>query len=375
MFGLLKKKLSKVVESISGKLKKKEEAVERVETIVEEVEQKSHEEILEQIEPVKEEIPEIIDEIKLGLTEIREKPEETKSIFKKIKEKIKKAVVEKKLTEKDLLPILDNLEVDLIEADVVVEVVVKIKQDLLRSLVGKEIKKGRDKEIVIESLKKSLLEILSVPKVDLEEVIVKAKSENRPACLLFFGVNGVGKSLNLSKVAYWLRNKGYKPILGAGDTYRAAGDIQLEQYAEKIKVPVIKHQRDSDSAAVIYDARKSAEAKGYEVVLGDTSGRMHVKKDLLDELAKIVRVNKPDLKVLVLDSLTGSDVVPQFEYFDKAVGVDAIFFSKNDVNEKGGNILSVCYLFKKPIIFLGTGQNFEDLLEYNPERFANSLLQ
>jgi fused signal recognition particle receptor len=218
------------------------------------------------------------------------------------------------------------------------------------------------------------LDILSVPRIDIEEIIKGAKSENRPAVILFFGMNGVGKSLNLSKLAKWLKDKGHRPILAAGDTYRAAGDLQLEMYAEKINVSVIRHQTGADSCAVIFDARKAAEARGNDVVLGDTSGRMHTKKDLMDELEKIVRVNKPDLKILVLDSMSGSDVVSQFEFFDKAIKVDGVVFSKVDVNEKGGNVLSICYGFKRPILFLGTGQDYENLMEYSPESLVNKML-
>lgn len=267
-----------------------------------------------------------------------------------------------------------NLSGDLIEADVSYEVAEKIKNDLKNSLVDKEIRRGKEKEVVFEALRKSLLDILTVPKVDMDEIIKKAKNENKPAVVLFFGMNGVGKSLNLSKMAKWLQKMGHRPVLAAGDTYRAAGDIQVEMYAEKINVPVVKHQRGADSCAVIFDARKAAEARGYDVVLGDTSGRMHTKKDLMDELAKIVRVNKPDLKILVLDSMSGSDVISQFEFFDEIIKVDAVVFSKVDVNEKGGNILSICYNFKRPILFLGTGQDFDNLIEFSPESFANTLL-
>lgn len=394
MFGLLKKKLSKVVESISDRLKKKEEAAEKVEEMKQELEEKIEpviekmpiERVIEEIAPILEEkTPELKEEIKVAVEEVKEeikqeidkveeKPKEKKSLFKKITEKIVKKVTEKRISENDLEPILVDLKSGLLEADASYEVVQKIQDDLKSGLVDKEVKRGAEKVVVIGSLRKSLLGILSVPKIDINEIIEKAKAENRPSIVLFYGVNGVGKSLNLSKLAFWLKNKGYRPILGAGDTFRAAGDIQLEEYARRIDVPVVKHQRGADAAAVIFDARKSAEARGYDVVLGDTSGRMHVKKDLLDELAKIIRVNKPDLKILVLDSLTGSDAVSQFEFFDKAVGVDAVIFSKNDVNEKGGNILSICYMFKKPILFLGTGQNYQDLIEYDPQKFVDSLL-
>ncbi|RLI98628.1 MAG: signal recognition particle-docking protein FtsY, partial [Candidatus Aenigmatarchaeota archaeon] len=158
------------------------------------------------------------------------------------------------------------------------------------------------------------------------------------------------------------------------DTFRAAAIHQLEEYAKKVGLPVIKQSYGADSCAVIFDARKAAEARGFDVVLADTAGRSHTDKNLMEELNKICRINKPDLKILVLDSLTGSDVIHQFEFFDRAVGVDGIIFSKVDVNEKGGNILSVCYSFKKPILFLGNGQSIDSLIEYEPEKLVKNLL-
>ena len=434
MFGILKKKFSQLVENISKKTKEKEtepkeepkkeiieepkKIVEAFEEKIEEIEkevvkeeivedlkekkvelpeekemEKITEEIVqtteipeEKVEPIMKEVPkfeevrkfpkEIIEDVKPPEINVvkEEEPKEKKSWITKIKEKIVKTVAEKKLTEDDLNPILMNLSGDLIEADVSYEVAEKIKSDLKNSLVEKDIRRGKEKEVVFEALRKSLLDILTVPRIEIEEIISKSKSENRPAVILFFGMNGVGKSLNISKLANLLKNKGYKPILAAGDTYRAAGDIQLEMYAEKINTPVVKHQRGADSCAVIFDARKAAEARGLDVVLGDTSGRMHTKKDLMDELVKIVRVNKPDLKILVLDSLSGSDVVQQFQFFDEIVKVDGVIFSKVDVNEKGGNILSICHNFKRPILFLGTGQEFNNIIEYSPESFLNTLL-
>lgn len=388
MFGFLKKKLSSAIDSISEKFKKKEEVAEKAEIVKEElekkieelpIEEKKTEEVIEEIKPIMEEVTEAKEEIERVIEEakpeiVEAKPKEKKSLFKKLTEKIVKKVTEKKLSEEDLGPILNELETGLIESDVAYEVAEKIKNDLKKNLVGKEIKKGKERETIVNTLKQSLLEVLSVPEIDLEDLIRKAKEENRPAVLLFFGINGVGKSLNLAKVAKWLKDKGYIPILAAGDTFRAAGDLQLEMYGEKIGVPVIKGQKGGDSCAIIFDARKAAEARGYNTVLGDTSGRMHTKKDLMDELEKICRVNKPDLKILVLDSLSGSDVLWQFEFFDKAVGVDAVIFSKVDVNEKGGNILSVCHNFKRPILFLGNGQSMNDLIEYEPNNFLSNLI-
>jgi fused signal recognition particle receptor len=375
MFGILKKKLSKAIETISEKFKKKEEISEKIEKKVEEIEKKEPEKFIEEIakEVPTEEVKKIVEESKQKIKKV--KPSEKKSLIKKVTEKIIKKVKERKLEEKDLEPILNEMKFDLIEADVALEVAEKIIKELKDNLIGKEVKKGEEKKVIKESLRKILLEILSVPKISLEEIIEKTKKENRPALLVFLGFNGVGKSLNLTKTALWLKNKGYKPLIAAGDTFRAAAIDQIEEYAKSVNIPVIKQKYGADSCAVIFDARKAAEARGFDVVLADTAGRSHTNKNLMEELNKICRVNRPDLKILVLDSLSGSDVINQFKFFDKAVGIDAIIFSKVDVNEKGGNILSVCYSFKKPILFLGNGQNSKDLIEYDPNFFVSNLVE
>jgi fused signal recognition particle receptor len=375
MFGILKKKLSKAIETISEKFKKKEEISEKIEKKVEEIKKKEPEKFIEEIakEVPTEEVKKIVEESKQEIKKV--KPSEKKSLIKKVTEKIIKKVKERKLEEKDLEPILNEMKFDLIEADVALEVAEKIIKELKDNLIGKEVKKGEEKKVIKESLRKILLEILSVPKISLEEIIEKTKKENRPALLVFLGFNGVGKSLNLTKTALWLKNKGYKPLIAAGDTFRAAAIDQIEEYAKSVNIPVIKQKYGADSCAVIFDARKAAEARGFDVVLADTAGRSHTNKNLMEELNKICRVNRPDLKILVLDSLSGSDVINQFKFFDKAVGIDAIIFSKVDVNEKGGNILSVCYSFKKPILFLGNGQNSKDLIEYDPNFFVSNLVE
>lgn len=302
-------------------------------------------------------------------------------MFKIFKEKISsfitrfsKEIKEKEIKLDDVKEILSEFELSLIEADCSVEVAEKIKKALIEKLVGRRIERSKLKKKILEIIKEEIKEMAKVESIDVEELIKKAKKERGVATFIFFGINGVGKSLSIAKFANWLKNIGYKSILAAGDTFRAAGDIQLEEYASKIELPVIKHKRGGDSAAVIYDAKKAAIARKYDLVIADTSGRMHNKKNLIDELKKIVRVNKPDLKVLVLDSLSGSDVINQFKFFNEAVGVDAIVFTKVDVNEKGGNILSICYLFKKPILFLGTGQRFNDLEKFDLEKFVSKLI-
>jgi fused signal recognition particle receptor len=147
----------------------------------------------------------------------------------------------------------------------------------------------------------------------------------------------------------------------------------LEEHANRIGVKIIKHQYGADPAAVIFDAVEHAKANGIDFVLADTAGRAHTNRNLMDQLQKIVKVNKPDLKILVIDSLTGNDALIQAKMFNE-IGVDGVIFTKVDVNEKGGAILSVTYELKKPILFLGLGQEYKDFEKFDKEKFVNLLL-
>ncbi len=361
MFGILKKKLQKVVEAVTKKVEEKEEK---------QVQQVSEEEVkAEELVETKaeKELEEKAEELIPVLKE--EKPSEKKSWIKKITEKIVKKVVEKKLGEEDLQPIISELETDLIEADVAVETATAIGENLKKRLVGKEIKRGREKEVVLNALKESLLEILKVPAVRFEDFVKNKK----PATIVFFGFNGSGKTTSIAKVAGWLMKNNFSCVLAAGDTWRAAAEEQLEIHAKNLGVNLIKHKYGADPAAVIFDAIAHAKAKGLDFVLADTAGRAHTNRNLMEQMQKIVRVNKPDLKVLVIDSLTGNDAVLQARMYNE-VGVDAVIFTKVDVNEKGGAILSVTNELKKPIIFLGVGQNYHNFEKFDAEKFVNNLL-
>jgi len=324
MFGFLKEKLSKTIKSITEKVEKE---------------------------------PEVKKEVKKGGV-------------KKVFEKVTKKVLEKEISEKDFSEVLDNLGISLIEADVAFEVSEKIKEDLKKNLIGKRVKRGRVKESVISAFRDSLLDILNVPEVELEETIKNKK----PCLFVFLGFNGSGKTTSLAKVGNYLKRKGYSCVFAAGDSFRAASIEQLEEHGRKLKIDVIKHRYGADSAAVIFDAKKHAESKNLDVVLADTAGRSHMNKNLMDELNKVGRVNKPDLKILVIDSLVGNDAVPQAKMFNGAIGVDAVIFTKIDVNERGGAILSVAHTLKKPILFLGIGQEYSSLKTFNPEEFIDKIL-
>jgi len=288
---------------------------------------------------------------------------------------IKKAVVEKTLTDDDIDSFFSDSEPDLLQANIAVEAIDFMKDSLKKELAEKKIKRRGAEQFISNALENTLLKLVDHGEIDLEGIITKAKSEGRPACFVMLGFNGSGKTTSAGKLARYLMDNGHSVVLAAGDTFRAASIEQLEHHGNKLGIKTIKHNYGSDSAAVIFDARKHAESRQVDVVLADTAGRMHTDKNLADELKKVIRVNQPDLKILVVDSLTGNDAVEQAKQFHDMVGVDAVIMAKTDVNEKGGSILSVSYAIKKPILFLGTGQGYEDLTKFQPEEFVKELVE
>ena len=207
--------------------------------------------------------------------------------------------------------------------------------------------------------------------IDLIEEI-KNKKE-KPYIIAFFGINGSGKTTSIAKLANMLKEEKISCVLAASDTFRAASIEQLQQHADKLGIKMIKHDYGSDPAAVAFDAIKHAKAKSIDVVLIDTAGRMHSNTNLIDEMKKIIRVAKPDLKIFVGESITGNDCVEQAKTFNEAVGIDGIILAKADIDEKGGAAVSVSYVTKKPILFLGTGQKYGDLQVFNSEVVMKSL--
>lgn len=298
------------------------------------------------------------------------KSDEKKSFLQKLTEKVVKKVTEKRLSRDEVVPMLVSLEGALIEADVAVEVADKIGNDLIGALSDTEIKRGKEKDVILGAFRKSLLEILDVPKMDFGS----AAKEKKPLLVAFWGFNGAGKTTSLAKTASWLKSKGYTCCFAAADTFRAGAEEQLEIHAQNLGVKIVKHKYGADPAAVIFDAMEHAKAKGLDFVLADTAGRAHTNASLMEQMKKIVRVNKPDIKILVIDSLTGNDAVEQARSYGE-IGVDAVIFTKVDVNEKGGAVLSVTHELKKPIVFLGMGQEYKDFQEFDAEKFVDAILE
>ncbi len=284
-------------------------------------------------------------------------------------------VTQKTISEKDIDDILFELEMALLESDVALEVAEKIINSVKEDLVGKKIRRRSDvAEFTRDALKKAISEILGVETRDLKEMAENARKSGEPLKIMFVGINGTGKTTTIAKIATFFINEGYTPAIAAADTFRAGAIEQIEHHAENIGVKLIKHKKGADPAAVAYDAVEHAKAKGKEVVLIDTAGRMQTNVNLMDEMKKIKRVVKPDIIVYVGDALTGNDAVDQASKFDEAVGVDGIILTKADADAKGGAALSIGYVINKPILFLGIGQSYSDIMEFKPDWMVDQLI-
>lgn len=395
MFNFLKDKLKSVIRKISKKVEEetpKEEIKEEVK-----IEEPKKEEKQKKVKEEKK-VEEHRLELKKEESKVEEQSDEKKGFFAKIKEKftkkeeepeiqkeeikepegkkgifgiIKEKISTTKISEDKFEELFDELELVLLENNVAFEVVEKIKEDLKKDLIDKPIKRGQVENTIKESLKESIEDLFLVPKIDLIEMI-KNKKE-KPFVICFLGQNGSGKTTSIAKIAHFLKKNHLSIVLAASDTFRAASIEQLKEWGNRLNIRVIAHDYKSDPAAVAFDAIKYAQAHKIEVVLIDTAGRQHSNKDLMKELEKITRVSKPDLKIFVGESIVGSDVVLQAQDYNKMVGIDGIILTKSDVDEKGGAIVSVSYVTHRPIIYLGTGQNLEDLKGFNKEEVIKSI--
>ena len=295
-------------------------------------------------------------------------------LFGKLKEVLSKtrSGLSKKLTElfaKDKLgeDFYEELEDVLISSDVSVQTTMEIV-DEIRDTAIKE--KCKDKDYVIGLLKKELFDTLDyAEKIDFKT----------PAVIMVVGVNGVGKTTTIGKLANMFLKQGKSVTVAAADTFRAAAADQLTIWAERANVRVVKHSEGADASAVVYDAISSAKAKNTDVLIIDTAGRLHVKANLMEELKKMDRVVKreyPDCnyyKLIVLDATTGQNAESQVKTFNQAVGIDGIILTKLDGTAKGGFIISLTYELEVPVCFVGTGEKIDDIEEFNANDFIEAM--
>jgi len=301
-------------------------------------------------------------------------------MFEKLRSGLKgliNKVTTAELTIENLRPILSEFKINLVENDVAFQVAERVCEEMEKRLNGMQVKRLEDrKKIVEQNLHEVLLEIMHTNnRMNLLSAIEEKRKKNEPYVIVFVGINGTGKTTTIAKVARFLNTKGYSVVLACSDTYRAGSIEQLEEHAKRLGIRMIKHKYGADPAAVAYDTISHAKAHGINVVLIDTAGRMQTNRNLMDELAKIKRVVNPDLTILTVDSLTGNDAVMQAEEFHKSVGIDATILTKVDADIKGGSALSVTYVTQKPILFIGIGQRYSDLEEFNPEKFVQMILK
>ena len=289
----------------------------------------------------------------------------TKGMFYRIKEK----VLTKKIDDERFDELFHELEIALLENNVAYEVVEKIKSDLRNELVNAPISRFKVEDTIKESLKKSIGELFGINDINLIENIKKKK----PYIICFVGINGSGKTTTIAKIAKYLTDNGLSCVIAAADTFRAASIEQIEHHGSVLGIKVIRHKYGSDPAAVAFDAIQHAKSRNIDAVLIDTAGRMHSNINLINEMKKIIRVAKPDLKVFIGESITGNDCIEQARIFDDTISLDGIILTKADIDEKGGTAISIGYVTKKPILFLGTGQEYDDLKRFDSEYILRNL--
>ncbi|MEZ0345392.1 MAG: signal recognition particle-docking protein FtsY [Infirmifilum sp.] len=282
----------------------------------------------------------------------------------------------KEFTEERFEEAASRLFIELVENDVAVEVAEGIVNDLRMRVVGQRVQRGRDtREFLKSELRKVLLEIFEkAGSVDFEGLVVESIKKRGIFKVVFLGPNGHGKTTTIGKLAYRLRAKGLKVLVGAADTFRAGAIEQLSQIAAQAGVGVVNLGYGADPAAVAYEAVERAKRNAYDVVLIDTAGRLHTKKNLMEEMKKIIRVAEPDFRVFVGDALTGNDVVEMGRTFYSEVGFDGSIVTKFDADVKGGSVVSLVYITGKPVLYVGTGQRIVDLEPFEYKSFVESLL-
>ena len=299
----------------------------------------------------------------------REENREDPTFFNRLKILVREREI--LLQEKDIEEPLMELEMVLLENDVALpvtdEIIARVKSDL----VGRHRKIGASvDDLVVATLRAALCGVLG-DGLDLRDYI---REHERPVKILFTGVNGTGKTTTVAKVGHYLQKNGFTVVIGAGDTFRAGAIEQIRTHADRLDIKVIQHQAGADPSAVLFDAVQYAKAHEIDVVLADTAGRFHNRANLMNQLEKIRRVMKPDLVVYVDEAVAGNDAVIRAGEFNRAVGTDAVVLTKADMDSKGGAAISVAHTVGKPILFLGTGQGYDDIMPFTPRTVVDELL-
>jgi fused signal recognition particle receptor len=290
-----------------------------------------------------------------------------------IVDKFKVLLIERELiiSENDVADALTELELTLLESDVALPATDAIIAHVRKSLVGKHRKIGESVDsLVVGALRAALLDVLGKG----FDLLAYVRTHPRPVRILFTGVNGTGKTTTVAKIGYYLKKQGFSVVIGAGDTYRAGAIEQIGVHAERLGIKIIQHPEGGDPSAVLFDAVQYAISHKIDVVLADTAGRFHNKANLMSQLDKIKRVMKPDLVVYVDEAVAGNDAVTRAFEFDRTIGADAVVLTKADMDSRGGAAISIAHTIGKPLMFIGTGQSYEDIALFEPAQVVEDLL-
>ncbi|MFA5763518.1 MAG: signal recognition particle-docking protein FtsY [archaeon] len=275
------------------------------------------------------------------------------------------------IDENKISELLFELELSLLESDVEQDTAQEIIKKIKERLVGQKLSIKNLDGFLKEQIKEILTEMMTTPKRNILEEI---KNGEKPYIIMMLGPNGAGKTTHIAKLTHYFKKQGLTCVWAAADTFRSGAIHQLQEHADKLDIKVIKQEYGADPAAVAFDALTSAKANKFDVILIDTAGRQETNKNLMEELKKIERVVKPNLKIYVGESYTGQGLLTMAQEFDKAIGIDGFILSKIDADAKGGTTISLLYQLKKPIFYVGTGQGYEDLQEFTPEFILNRII-
>ncbi|MFC6864078.1 signal recognition particle-docking protein FtsY [Halomicroarcula sp. GCM10025817] len=275
------------------------------------------------------------------------------------------------IDEADLQKHLDDLELALLSSDVEMGVAQEILEGVKENLTGQTRRRlSSTGNLVRDALREALYDVISVGQFDFDERVAAA---DKPVVIVFTGVNGVGKTTTIAKLAQYFEDRGLSTVLANGDTFRAGANEQLQKHADNLEKKLISHEQGSDPTAVIYDAVEYAKANDVDVVLGDTAGRLHTNDGLMDQLEKIDRNIDPDMTLFVDEAVAGQDAVNRAREFNEAAAIDGAVLTKADADPQGGAAISVAHVTGKPILFLGTGQDYDDLEAFEPEEIVDRL--
>lgn len=288
-------------------------------------------------------------------------------MFEALKKKFGGALNEVQGDEIRKADIEDNIRNILLESDVSFDTSERIIDDL-SDFINRSKKKITGKE-VREALRNSLEDILSENTTDFD-ILNPGK---KPFVILFLGINGTGKTTTVGKIAAYLKRNNKRVVVAASDTFRAGAIEQLSILCDRVGVNLIKHETGSDPASVAFDAIEHATARNLDYVLIDSAGRMQTNKNLIEEMKKMRRVAKPDMTILVLDAMIGQDAVHQAETFQKETPFDSVILTKLDTDARGGAIITISDQLKKPILFVGVGQEMEDMEPFNYEWYLDRI--